>query len=422
MKSLRGNSVTAIGMMAAALHLSTVVHAQHFWDPVLPSAGYVVTIAANSHGHLFTASYTSGVYRSTNGGTTWVPINSGLMFSSALGLAINPLNNDLFVSSGARIYRSTTNGESWVVQDSTTFSSGAWRLLMNGQGTLFGSPNSSDSLRRSSDLGRTWITVHNGLPHGFSQDMRIHTNGDLYVAMHNDWVFRSSNNGGNWIALPRPFPPLPYVDADAIAFGPGSEISVGDDGWGFFKSTDGGFSWLQLNNGLSNHYVWALAVTNEGLIFAGLASDGICRSTNGGAQWDSINTGLGTSRRIYSLFVGPNGYLFAGTISGLFRSTQPVTGVGEELNSVVRQYALLQNFPNPFNPSTTIRYALPRATHVRLAVYDLLGREVATLVNGVLQPGNYDITWDAEGFASGVYLYRVHAGNFVSTKKSVYLR
>ncbi|MBI4535063.1 MAG: T9SS type A sorting domain-containing protein [Ignavibacteriae bacterium] len=403
-------------------------HAQNFWEPVLPSVGYVVNLAANSQGHLFAASYTSGVYRSTDGGTTWVQVNSGLMFSSALGMAVNPLSGDLFVSSGARIYRSTTNGENWVAQDSTTFLSGAWRLVVNNQGILFAAPNSSDSLRRSSDDGLTWRAAHNGLPQGGTQELRIHANGDIYICMRNNWVFRSSDNGENWTALPRPFPPLPYVDADAIAFGSGSEIYVGDDGWGFFKSTDGGSSWEQLNSGLPNQYVWALAVSNRGHLFAGLASDGVYRSTDGGAQWDSVNTGLGPSRRIYSFLIASSGYLFTGTISGLFRSTQPVTDVEEDLNNVANQYVLFQNYPNPFNPKTSIKFKVQSSKLVTLRVYNVLGQEVATLVNEELQPGSYEVAWDARlvngawGLASGVYLYRLTVGSFSETKKFLLLR
>ncbi|HXG00278.1 MAG TPA: alpha-amylase family glycosyl hydrolase, partial [Bacteroidota bacterium] len=87
-----------------------------------------------------------------------------------------------------------------------------------------------------------------------------------------------------------------------------------------------------------------------------------------------------------------------------------------------RGYALLQNYPNPFNPATTIGFSIQVSGFVSLKVYDVLGREVATLVNGVLQPGNYEVTWNAAGVSSGVYLYRLVAGGFVETKKMVLAR
>ncbi len=85
-------------------------------------------------------------------------------------------------------------------------------------------------------------------------------------------------------------------------------------------------------------------------------------------------------------------------------------------------FALQQNFPNPFNPATTIRFALPSSQAVTLIVYDLAGRVVGTLVNGVLSAGFYEKTFDASNLASGVYVYRLKAGSFVETKKLVLIR
>jgi len=90
-------------------------------------------------------------------------------------------------------------------------------------------------------------------------------------------------------------------------------------------------------------------------------------------------------------------------------------------------YALAQNFPNPFNPSTVIRYDVPEAAHVSLTVYDINGREVATLANGVQPAGSYQVRFDAAsvrpgGIASGVYFYTVRAGNFVQTKKMLLIK
>jgi len=94
--------------------------------------------------------------------------------------------------------------------------------------------------------------------------------------------------------------------------------------------------------------------------------------------------------------------------------------VGAEL--LPERYAVEQNYPNPFNPTTTIRYDLPSAVKVTLKVYDLLGREVATLVNEPQQPGRYQITFNAGLLASGVYYYRLDAGGFHSVKKLVLIR
>jgi len=95
--------------------------------------------------------------------------------------------------------------------------------------------------------------------------------------------------------------------------------------------------------------------------------------------------------------------------------------VKENMNGIPKQFSLLQNYPNPFNPSTVIEYSLPSSVKVELKVYDILGREVMTLVNREQEAGNYKVIFNATsvagGLSSGVYLYQLRAGNFIATKK-----
>jgi len=91
-------------------------------------------------------------------------------------------------------------------------------------------------------------------------------------------------------------------------------------------------------------------------------------------------------------------------------------------NLIPMEYSLSQNYPNPFNPSTSIQYAISSMQFVQLKVYDILGNEVATLVNEEKQPGIYEVNFSASDFSSGVYLYRIQAGSFVETKKMILLR
>ncbi len=86
------------------------------------------------------------------------------------------------------------------------------------------------------------------------------------------------------------------------------------------------------------------------------------------------------------------------------------------------EFALSQNYPNPFNAQTAIKYALPEASHVTVAIYDLLGRKVETIVNEHQQSGYHQITWNSNNISSGVYFYKIHAGEFVETKKMVLLK
>jgi hypothetical protein len=121
----------------------------------------------------------------------------------------------------------------------------------------------------------------------------------------------------------------------------------------------------------------------------------------------ALSTTIGTSslvsRGSFDFFIAK----LSGTVS---------TSV-ERTSAAPSGFSLTQNYPNPFNPSTTITFDVPSAGAVSLAVFDMLGRRVATLVNEQLQPGRYRTTWDATGLPSGVYVYRLQAGGFVQTRK-----
>jgi hypothetical protein len=109
-------------------------------------------------------------------------------------------------------------------------------------------------------------------------------------------------------------------------------------------------------------------------------------------------------------------------------STGPFVGVDEPANELPQVYALQQNYPNPFNPSTTISYDVPKASNVKVVIFDVLGREVATLINGVQPAGRYNAVWNASRMATGMYVYRMEAqavdgsGSFNAVKKLILMK
>jgi hypothetical protein len=133
-----------------------------------------------------------------------------------------------------------------------------------------------------------------------------------------------------------------------------------------------------------------------------------------GSLWISLgstmagNTVFLASSQIYSAFA------FIGTPSGAVSV--------HDAQVIPEGFRLEQNYPNPFNPSTTIRFSLPQAEFVSLMVFNALGQEIATIVHGPRQAGNYIVTWDAGLVSSGVYFYRLSAGSFVQTKKVIVAR
>lgn len=98
-----------------------------------------------------------------------------------------------------------------------------------------------------------------------------------------------------------------------------------------------------------------------------------------------------------------------------------VTDIGENASNPIL-YKLYDNYPNPFNPSTKIKFSIPSSEFVTLKVYEVLGSEVATLINEEKPAGNFEITWNAESVPSGVYFYTLQAGNFVESRKMILMK
>lgn len=120
-----------------------------------------------------------------------------------------------------------------------------------------------------------------------------------------------------------------------------------------------------------------------------------------------------------STYSGSGSFL---SIGWKYQTKQGNASVNEISNALPEKFALLQNYPNPFNPATTISFDVVQSGFVALRVYDMLGREVATLVNGEMQPGGYSAVFDASHLSSGLYFYRLTSGNNVQTKKMTFIK
>jgi photosystem II stability/assembly factor-like uncharacterized protein len=246
-------------------------------------------------------------------------------------------------------------------------------------------------------------------------------------------------------------------------------IAVGDTGT-ILRTTDGGATWDARTSGTTRN-LRGLALVNANTGFAVGWYGVILRTTDGGATWDSLylganNDGYGVSfADVRTGNVVAGNYVFRTTDGGNTWEFQPLpcnttiyciatpdantaTVVGyngtilhtttggatwvQEVHAIPEPFELKQNYPNPFNPTTTIRYTIGGvvalsgsegpATMVKLAVYDILGRVVAVLVDERKQPGEYAATWDARGIASGVYFNRLMIGGACETKKMLLLR
>jgi len=196
--------------------------------------------------------------------------------------------------------------------------------------------------------------------------------------------------------------------------------------YGIFRSSDKGLTWSEFNQGLpldNLHPYTVFAV--DSLIFAGLTSNKIYLSKNNGLTWKEFSKGIGISEYTYHVKFAVNGNKIF--VSFLYNSLwycdlSEITSLTEINSSTADKFILFQNYPNPFNPITNIIYSLFKTCFITIKVYDLLGKEVTTLVKEEKQAGNYNINFNAVNLSSGVYFYRMQAGTFSETKKLILIK
>jgi hypothetical protein len=238
------------------------------------------------------------------------------------------------------------------------------------------------------------------------------------------------------------------VEALAVV---GNEVYVG----GYFTSA-GGVSangvarfntqtntWSSLGTGSSNgvdSVVLALAVVGNEVVVGGyftsaggVSANRVARFNTQTNTWSTLGTGSQNGVNglgVFALAVVGNevyvggAFISAGGVSaiGVARWNSGTSRVEQLSPTAPKTFLLEQNYPNPFNPSTTIRYQLPVASEVKLEVYDVLGKKIATLVNERQSAGSYQVVWNASGLSSGTYFYRLQAGTFTQTKKMILVK
>ncbi|MCX6158558.1 MAG: T9SS type A sorting domain-containing protein [Ignavibacteriae bacterium] len=230
-------------------------------------------------------------------------------------------------------------------------------------------------------------------------------------------MYLSTNNGTSWTTVNNGLTNQ-YVNALAVS---GTNIFAGTWGGGLFLSTNNGSNWTAVNNGLTGR-VNALAVSGTN-IFAGTVNVGVFLSTNNGTSWVQKNQGLNAIPPVWSLLVA-NGYVYAGTWdqSVWRRSLTEIIVIKNISTEIPSAYSLSQNYPNPFNPTTNIKFNVAKLSDVKIVVYDVMGREVQTLVNESLKPGTYETSFDGGMLNSGVYFYRLITEGFTETKRMILIK
>jgi photosystem II stability/assembly factor-like uncharacterized protein len=377
----------------------------------------VTSIIANRRS-LCVGTINGGVYSSTNDGTDWKVSRFG-----ETGYVSNLVSNDtvIFASIVSGIFRSKDNGFNWTIVDSGLVNNSPLCMVIADPYLYTGTY--SGGVFRSTDNGTSWNLPSTDLTNTSINALTV-SGANLFAGTisNGGGVFLSTNSGTSWTAVNTGLT-YPMVQSLAVL---GSNLFAGTDYGGVFRSTDNGTSWIAVNTGLTNTSIYALAVSGTNL-FAGTAG-GVFLSTNNGISWTEVNTGL-TNTDVRALATSPNGAggtnLFAGTYgSGIFKRllSEMVASVERLSADLPIHFNLGQNYPNPFNPVTTISYDLPKKEHTTLIIYDILGRQLETLINEMQQQGKYKVTFNGSNLSSGVYFYRLKAGSFAETKQFVLLK
>ncbi len=421
----------------------------------LPNSPEVYSLAY-SGGNLIAGTSNYGIYVSADNGEHWIQSNFGLHHSMVSNLTIS--NNKLFAGTGGGLF-SWEGGESdW--SNNFTPALSQWGTTAIGiNGTNMFASNMNGEIYLSTDIGNEWLSrskrtgyitsfafsgtniflttslgelylsqdncatfnrVINGLPSGdFAKSVSaIGTN--LYAVFSIHGFYLSTDNGATWTESNHGLPSI-SLGLYITSFAAGSEkIFAGTAGYGVYKSTDNGSNWIYI--GLSNSKITSLLI-NDTNIFAGTSNDGLFVSSVIDSVWHQV--GLSGSE-ITSLSFYKN-ELIAGTKgNGIWHRplAQLITDVKVEKGSLPLHFSLSQNYPNPFNPATTIKYQITNSGLVELKVFDILGKEVAVLVNEVQKAGSYSVQFETGKYklASGIYLYRLKSNGLSSIRKLLLLK
>jgi photosystem II stability/assembly factor-like uncharacterized protein len=189
------------------------------------------------------------------------------------------------------------------------------------------------------------------------------------------------------------------------------------------KTTDLGMTWKKSMVDITEGKGVCFVDTLNGFICG--SNGDILKSTDGGNSWTKLSTHIRTTlSKIFfqdvqtGWVVGPNGLIMRTDNGG----GVDISGINNEISNLPNNFSLSQNYPNPFNPGTKINYSISSRNHVSIRIYNILGKTVSTLVNETKEPGNYSNYFDASGLPSGIYFYRIEAGDFSETRKMILLK
>ncbi|MBS1493879.1 MAG: T9SS type A sorting domain-containing protein [Bacteroidetes bacterium] len=398
------------------------------------------------------------ILKSTDAGLTWADISKRISSGTLNGVSF--ANNTVgFISGNSGFIAKTTNeGVTYTPQ-----TSGVTTQLANVKAVT---PNVAyiagynGVILATTNGGTNWIsqTSSAGTNDLLAVDFLNTTTG--FVGGEGGVVLKTTNGGTNWTALTAPEAGFLTWSMDFLNENTG--YVCGSLNGKVYKTTNSGQSWAQQVNDGSMIGMFAISFANELTGFASGSAGKVYSTTNGGVNWvNSANLGqsiwgMDFANALTGIAVGGGGYTFMTTDGGatwaapprrsfnqlnavhfnddgnlawtvgnlglVLEYDNPLVSVTQTGKNVPEKFTLMQNYPNPFNPSTKINYELPVSNNVTLRVYDMMGREVYELVNANQSAGSYSVSFDASKLSSGVYYYKLTAGDFTETKKMLLVK
>ncbi|MCB0726059.1 MAG: YCF48-related protein [Ignavibacteria bacterium] len=377
------------------------------------------------------ASGDSGVIiKTTNGGTNWFQLSSGST-DDLIKITFTSINTGYVIGTDSLIMKTTNSGLSWVRQNSNTNNSLTSSSFINDATGFISGLN--QTLLKTTNGGSNWnnltfpeslnfysIFFINNLT-GWLSSEDPNLVGDSALS-----IFKTTSGGINWFKQykhNREFSPMLQLQfADSLNGWSVIYLKAVDLSY-LIRTTDGGNIWTEYPLGNSGN--WCLFFINQEKGWAAGPQNRIRRTTNGGESW--INSiALPASINYFSNYfadslvgwtVGANGIILKTTTGGV------LTGFSNTTSEIPDNYSLSQNYPNPFNPNTIINYKCSMFNYISLKVYDILGNEVATLINENIPAGSYDVQFNGADYPSGIYFYSfIIDGNVANTKRMVLLK
>ena len=367
-----------------------------------------ITVLGNN---IFVAPKVSNVFVSSNNGSNWSSTSLNVRIISFTLLGNTIFAGAVDATNNCGVYLSSNNGVNWI---RTSLHDTIASLATLGNNVFAGTYGRG--LFTSTNNGASW--TQNAFNGQMIPSLAVSGN-NIYAGTYLNGLYYSTNNGSNWIQTS-----LNNLYIFSLGVN-GDNILTGTNN-GLFITTNHGTNWTQTNS----YYAISFAFSGNTILLGteyhpSYYTWGVYTSTNKGANWIQKNEGL-TNNITGLAFLIYNNNIFLGTndIVNLWR--RPLSDLGIGIKNISTEipsaYSLLQNYPNPFNPSTNVQFSIPNVQFVTLKVFDMLGKEVATLVNEKLKAGTYEATFDGSNLPSGIYFYKLETENFSDVKKMVLVK